>query len=38
MARFAYVYFMAPDPVRVRGVAPRHTEHWHSVNLSGYVG
>lgn len=30
--------FMTPDPVRVRSVAPQHTEHWHSLNLNGYAG
>jgi uncharacterized protein YciI len=38
MARFAYVYFMTDDPVRVRSAAPKHTEHWHSLDLSGYTG
>lgn len=33
MARYAYIYFMADDPARVRSIAPRHTEHWHSLNL-----
>jgi uncharacterized protein YciI len=38
MARYAYLYFMADDPARVRSIAPRHTEHWHSLKLSGYSG
>lgn len=38
MARFAYFYFMANDPARVRSLAPQHTEHWHGLNLSGYTG
>jgi uncharacterized protein YciI len=36
--RFAYFYFMVDDPVRVRAVAPRHTAHWHGLNLPEYRG
>lgn len=38
MPRFAYIYFMADDPARVRSAAPRHTEHWHSLKLREYTG
>jgi uncharacterized protein YciI len=36
--RFAYFYFMVDDPTRVGSVAPKHTEHWHSLNLADYRG
>lgn len=36
--RFAYFYFMADDPGRVRALAPRHTTHWHGLNLKDYSG
>jgi uncharacterized protein YciI len=38
MTQFAYMYFMTPDPDRIRRVAPQHTEHWQSLNLAGYAG
>jgi uncharacterized protein YciI len=38
MSTFAYFYLMAGDPGRVQSVAPRHTEHWHSLHLSEYHG
>jgi uncharacterized protein YciI len=37
-ATFAYFYLMADDPARVRRVAPRHTEHWHVLDLHDYRG
>jgi uncharacterized protein YciI len=36
--RFAYFYLMADDPARIRSVAARHTEHWHSLHLKEYQG
>ena len=36
--RFAYFYFMADDPSRVRALAPKHTEHWHELNFREYSG
>jgi uncharacterized protein len=36
--RFAYVYFMAGDPTRVRNAAPSHTEHWQRLRLREYRG
>jgi hypothetical protein len=36
--RFAYFYLMADDPARIRIVASRHTEHWHSLHLKEYRG
>lgn len=38
MARFVYVYFMADDVARVRSTAPRHSEYWQTLTLSGYTG
>jgi len=38
MKRFAYLYFMTDDPEQARTVGPRHTEYWHSLDLSGYSG
>ena len=37
-ARFAYFYFMADDPGRVRELAPQHTSHWQGLNLRDYSG
>jgi uncharacterized protein YciI len=36
--RFAYFYLMADAPAGIRRVAPRHTEHWHGLQLKGYRG
>jgi uncharacterized protein YciI len=36
--RFAYVYFMEPEPERVRAIAPRHAAYWQGLALRGYHG
>jgi uncharacterized protein YciI len=36
--RFAYVYFMTPEPDRVRAIAPRHAAYWRELALEGYRG
>lgn len=36
--RFAYFYFMSGDVDRVRDTAPRHTRHWHALELDDYIG
>jgi uncharacterized protein YciI len=36
--RFAYVYFMKPEPDRVRAVATRHAAYWQGLALRGYRG
>lgn len=36
--RFAYFYFVAGDPQRVRTVAPQHAEYWRAAALPHYVG
>ncbi|MGZ3318834.1 MAG: YciI family protein, partial [Isosphaeraceae bacterium] len=36
--RFAYVYFMTDDPVRVRAAVPGHVSHWQALRLDGYLG
>jgi hypothetical protein len=36
--RFAYFYFMRPEPERVRSVAPRHTAHWRGLLFDDYEG
>jgi uncharacterized protein YciI len=38
MPRYAYIYFMTDDPSRVRSVASRHAEYWHSLKLEDYTG
>ena len=35
---YVYFYFMADEPARVRSAAPRHTEHWHALDLQDYRG
>jgi hypothetical protein len=32
--RFAYFYFMKPEPERVRAVAPRHASYWQGLDLA----
>jgi uncharacterized protein YciI len=36
--RYAYFYFMKPDPVRVRLVASKHAAYWHELQLADYAG
>ena len=36
--RFAYVYFMKPEPDRVRAVAPHHAAYWQQHALRDYRG
>ena len=36
--RFSYVYFMKPEPDRVRAVAADHAAYWRGLALQGYVG
>jgi uncharacterized protein YciI len=36
--RFAYIYFMADDPNRVRAAVPRHVSHWRELRLRSYLG
>ena len=36
--RFAYVYFMKPEPARVRATAPRHAAYWQQLALRDYCG
>jgi uncharacterized protein YciI len=37
-SRFAYVYFMKNDPLRIRATVPRHIAHWRDLRLPGYLG
>jgi uncharacterized protein YciI len=36
--RFAYFYFMADEPDRIRVVAPLHVAYWQGLTLRGYLG
>jgi len=36
--RFAYVYFMKPEPDRVRAIAPHHAAYWQQLALRDYRG
>ena len=36
--RFAFVYFMKPEPERVRAIAPRHAAYWQGLALREYRG
>ena len=36
--RFAYVYFMKPEPDRVRAIAPDHAAYWQQLALRDYRG
>jgi uncharacterized protein YciI len=36
--RFAYVYFMKPEPDRVRAIAPHHAAYWQQLALRDYCG
>lgn len=36
--RFAYVYFMKPDPDRVLAIAPHHAAYWQQLALRDYRG
>jgi hypothetical protein len=38
LMRFAYVYFMKPEPDRVRAAAPRHAGYWQGLALDRYRG
>jgi uncharacterized protein YciI len=36
--RFAYAYFMKPEPGWVRAIAPHHADYWRGLALRGYRG
>jgi hypothetical protein len=36
--RFSYVYFMKPEPDRVRTVAVEHAAYWRGLALQAYEG
>jgi len=36
--RFAYFYFMKPEPERIRQLVPAHVEYWRNANLGNYLG
>ena len=38
MTHFAYVYFMKPEPDRVRSIAPQHAMYWQQLALRDYRG
>jgi uncharacterized protein YciI len=36
--RFAFFYFMKPEPDRVRAIAPRHAAYWTQLAVADYCG
>jgi uncharacterized protein YciI len=36
--RIVHVYWMRPQPDRVRAIAPEHAAYWHGLGLRGYLG
>jgi uncharacterized protein YciI len=36
--RFAYFYFMKPEPARVHAIAPRHATYWRGLALDQFAG
>ncbi len=38
MHRYAYFYFMAAEPERIREAIPRHVAYWKNLDLPGYIG
>ncbi|MFQ5627426.1 MAG: YciI family protein [bacterium] len=36
--RFAYFYFMKPEPDKIRQLVPAHVEYWRKCSLTNYSG
>ncbi len=36
--RFAYFYFMKPEPDKIRQFVPAHIQYWKKCRLEGYLG